>query len=197
MANKLKSDKKKVKPVEQQELKTEKEETVEVKELLKDERTHKIAGSVLLLLAALLFIAFTSYLFTWQEDQDKVFKPGYGLLWGNAEKVNNLLGTFGAFIAHFFIYKGFGVAAYLICTFFFIIGINLLFGKKVFSVAKNIKYVVAGLLILSVAASVIMGSGGAKEFAWGGAVGDMIKNWMYQRIGKVGTLGVLGVAILA
>jgi DNA segregation ATPase FtsK/SpoIIIE, S-DNA-T family len=195
MANKLKSDKKKT--VEKQELKTEKEETVEVKQLLKDERTHKIAGSILLLLAALLFIAFTSYLFTWQEDQDKVFKPGYGLLWGNGDKVSNLLGTFGAFISHFFIYKGFGIAAYLICTFFFIIGINLLFGKKVFSVAKNIKYVIVGLLILSVAASVIMGSGGANEFAWGGAVGDMVKNWMYQRIGKVGTLGVLGVAILA
>jgi DNA segregation ATPase FtsK/SpoIIIE, S-DNA-T family len=195
MANKLKSDKKKT--VEKQELKTEKEETVEVKQLLKDERTHKIAGSILLLLAALLFIAFTSYLFTWQEDQDKVFRPGYGLLWGNGEKVSNLLGTFGAFISHFFIYKGFGIAAYLICTFFFIIGINLLFGKKIFSVAKNIKYVIVGLLIMSVAASVIMGSGGANEFAWGGAVGDMVKNWMYQRIGKVGTLGVLGVAILA
>jgi DNA segregation ATPase FtsK/SpoIIIE, S-DNA-T family len=84
MANKLKSDKKKT--VEKQELKTEKEETVEVKQLLKDERTHKIAGSILLLLAALLFIAFTSYLFTWQEDQDKVFRPGYGLLCGAMAK---------------------------------------------------------------------------------------------------------------
>jgi S-DNA-T family DNA segregation ATPase FtsK/SpoIIIE len=42
-------------------LKQEKEETVEVKELLKDERTHKIAGSICLLLAILFFIAFTSY----------------------------------------------------------------------------------------------------------------------------------------
>jgi DNA segregation ATPase FtsK/SpoIIIE, S-DNA-T family len=195
MADKVKTGKKKT--VAKEELKTEKEETVEVRQLLKDERTHKIAGSISLLLAALLFIAFTSYLFTWQEDQDKVFRPGYGLLWGTGEKVSNLLGTFGAFISHFFIYKGFGIAAYLICTFFFIVGINLMFGKKVFSVVKNIKYVIAGLLVMSVAASVIMGPGGANEFAWGGAVGDMIKNWMYQRIGQVGTLGVLGVAVLA
>jgi DNA segregation ATPase FtsK/SpoIIIE, S-DNA-T family len=195
MADKLKPGKKKT--VGKEELKTEKEETVEVRQLLKDERTHKIAGSICLLLAALLFIAFSSYLFTWQEDQDKVFRPGYGLLWGNGEKVSNLLGSFGAFISHFFIYKGFGIASYLVCTFFFIVGVNLLFGKKVFSVVKNIKYVLVGLLVLSVAASVIMGSGGAKEFAWGGAVGDMIKNWMYQRIGQVGTLGVLGVAVLA
>ena len=33
-----------------------------------------------ILLALLFFIAFTSYLFTWDEDQDMVFKDGYKLL---------------------------------------------------------------------------------------------------------------------
>ena len=67
MANKLKSSKNKA--AEPGDLKQEKEETVQVKQLLKDERTHKIAGSIFLLLAFLFFIAFTSYLFTWGEDQ--------------------------------------------------------------------------------------------------------------------------------
>lgn len=192
MANKLKAAKPKA--AEKEVLKTEKEESVEVQQLLKDERTHKIAGSVLLLIAVLLFTAFTSYLFTWNEDQDKVFLHGYRLLWGgDGAKVNNMLGTSGAFMAHFFFYKGFGIASYLICTFFFIIGINLMFGKKVFSVSRNIKYVIAGLLILSVAASVVMGN---HAFPWGGAVGDMVRNWMYLHIGKTGTLGVLAVAVL-
>lgn len=192
MANKLKAAKPKAAAKEV--MKTEKEESVEVQQLLKDERTHKIAGSVLLLIAVLLFAAFTSYLFTWNEDQDKVFSHGYRLLWGgDGAKVNNLLGTSGAFMAHFFFYKGFGIASYLICTFFFIIGINLMFGKKVFSVSRNIKYVIAGLLILSVAASVVMGN---HAFPWGGAVGDMVRNWMYLHIGKTGTLGVLAVAVL-
>lgn len=196
MANKLKSGKTKAaaKAVEKDTLKTEKEETVEVKQLLKDERTHKITGIVFLLIAALLFIAFTSYLFTWDTDQDKVFKHGLRLLWGTGDKVNNLLGTFGAYIAHFFIYKGFGIASYLVCTFFFIIGINLLFGKKIFSIIKNLKYVVIGLVILSVTASVALGGG---EFPWGGSVGDMLKDWLYLHIGQVGTLGVLVVAVLA
>jgi S-DNA-T family DNA segregation ATPase FtsK/SpoIIIE len=69
--------------------------------LLKDERTHKIAGSIFLLFSILLFVAFTSYLFTWQDDQDKVFQLGKKLLWGTDVRVTNLLGTFGAFIAHF------------------------------------------------------------------------------------------------
>lgn len=191
MANKLKSAKAKAAAPEQ--LKQEKEETVEVKQLLKDERTHKIAGSIFLLISILLFIAFTSYLFTWEDDQDKVFQHGYRLLLGTDAKVSNLLGTFGAYIAHLFIFKGFGIASYLICSFFFVIGINLFFGKKVFSVARNIKYLIVGLPLISIAASVI---GGGAAFPWGGAVGDMVKEWMYRVIGEVGTIGVLAVGVL-
>ena len=47
-----------------------------VVDLVKDERTTKIAGAINLLITIFLFIAFTSYLFTWQEDQDKVHQFG-------------------------------------------------------------------------------------------------------------------------
>jgi DNA segregation ATPase FtsK/SpoIIIE, S-DNA-T family len=102
---------KKAKPAKEEKknagvLKQDSEPTLEVKQLLKDERTHKIAGTVFLLIAFLLFIAFTSYLFTWDEDQDEVFKAGSNLFWGTDVKVSNLLGTLGAFLSHFFIYKG-------------------------------------------------------------------------------------------
>jgi S-DNA-T family DNA segregation ATPase FtsK/SpoIIIE len=175
-------------------LKQETEPNIEVKQLLKDERTHKITGAVLILIALLLFIAFTSYLFTWEEDQDKVFKAGSNLFWGTDVKVNNLLGTLGAYLSHFFIYKGFGVASYLICSFFFIVGVNLFFGKKIFSVARNVKYLITGLVVLSVAFAVVFDG---KEFPWGGAVGKLVKDWMYQVVGQVGTLGVLAVAVLS
>lgn len=99
MANKVKSGKPNIKASEN--LKQEKIETVQVQQLLKDERTHKIAGSFTILLAILFFIAFTSYLFTWDQDQDKVFKEGYKLLLGTDTQVANLMGTFGAFISHF------------------------------------------------------------------------------------------------
>jgi S-DNA-T family DNA segregation ATPase FtsK/SpoIIIE len=174
-------------------LKAETEEKVVVKQLLKDERTHKIMGTILLLMAFLFFIAFTSYLFTWQEDQDKVFLHGYKLLLGTDAKVSNLLGTFGAFISHFFIYKGFGIASYFLCSFFFVSGSNLFFGKKIFSVRRNIKYVITGLIIVSASTAVLMNG---KVFPWGGAVGNMLRDWMYKTIGEVGTLAVLAVSIL-
>ena len=189
MANKLKSSK--TKSVDPDQLKPEKEETVKVKQLLKDERTHKIAGSILLLFAFLFFIAFTSYLFTWGEDQDKF---SYRMLLANDIKVQNLLGTFGAFISEIFIRHGFGIASYLICGTFFVLGINLFFGKKVFSILRNIKYLVLGLPVISVTAAVIFNG---MPFPWGGAVGDMTRDWMYKTIGQVGTIGILVVAVLA
>lgn len=192
MAKKVKPAKKD--PKDTGALKQDSEPTIEVKQLLKDERTHKITGTIFLLIAFLLFIAFTSYLFTWEEDQDKVFKAGSSLFWGTDVKVNNLLGTLGAYLSHFFIYKGFGVASFLFCSFFFVVGVNLFFGRKIFSVVKNIKYLITGLVILSVAFAVVFSG---KAFPWGGAVGKMAKDWMYNVIGQIGTLAVLAVAVLS
>ncbi len=189
MASKSKPVKSKAAKPEQ--LKQEKEETVAVKQLLRDERTHKITGSILLLIAILLFVAFTSFLFTWAEDQDKF---SYRMLLANDIKVQNLLGTFGAFISEVFIRKGFGIASYLVCTLFFVVGVNLFFGKKVFSISRNIKYLIVGLPVLSVAAAVIFNR---QPFPWGGAAGDMIREWLYKMIGQVGTVGVLVVAVLS
>lgn len=192
MAKKVKSTKSKTTGAEV--FKKDATQTVEVKELLKDERTHKIAGAIFLLIALLLFFAFTSYLFTWEEDQDKVLGTGSSLFWGTNVQVSNLLGTLGAFLSHFFIFRGFGVASYFICSFFFVIGMNLFFGKKIFSVIKNIKYMVLGLIILSVAFAELFDG---NAFAWGGAVGKIVKQWLNITIGHVGTLAVLLVAVLS
>ncbi len=192
MANKLK--KKKSQQPNPDKLKPEKEESVEVKQLVKDERTHKIAGTICLVLALFLFIAFISYLFTWQEDQDKVLKGGVSFLFGDDIKVANLLGRLGAWAAHLFIYNGFGLASFLICSFFFVFGANLLFGRKLFSVRRNFRYVLAGLLFFSVAFAFVSPS---NTFPWGGAVGDLINEWLQRFLGWVGTAVVLSVAGLA
>ena len=54
MANKLKS--KKSQAPDPDKLKPEKEEQVKVKQLVKDERTYKILGTVFLLISIFLFI---------------------------------------------------------------------------------------------------------------------------------------------
>ena len=192
MANKLK--KKKSQQPDPDKLKPEKEESVQVKQLVKDERTHKIAGTVCLVLALFLFIAFISYLFTWQQDQDKVLKGGFSFLFGDDVKVDNLLGRLGAWTAHFFVYNGFGLASFLICSFFFVFGTNLLFGRRIFSIKRNLRYVLAGLLFFSVAFAFVSPS---NTFPWGGAVGDLVNEWLQRFLGWVGTAVLLSVAGLA
>ena len=155
-----------------------------MQEIVKDERTFKIAGTVSLLLSLFLFVAFTSYLFTWQEDQDKVHKLGVRIFSTDDIKVNNLLGVLGAFTAHFFIFKGFGIASYLLCTFFFVLGVNLLFGRKVFSLKRNLKYVLVGLLVLCVCFAFIFRN---SDFGWGGGGGQLVNAWLIKWIGNVGT----------
>ena len=189
MANKVKSAKSKAS--DEETLQSDIEEKVAVKQLLQDERTHKIAGAIFLLFAFLLFIAFSSYLFTWDEDQDKF---SYRMLLANDIKVQNLLGTLGAFLAEIFIRHGFGIASYLFCTTFFVVGVNLFFEKKVFSFRRNLKYLIVGLPILSVAASVIMSG---NQFPFGGSAGDASKEWLFMRIGQIGTVALLSVSLLA
>lgn len=176
------------------ELRQEQEETVTVKQLVKDERTHKITGSVFILIALLLFISFTSYLFTWQEDQDKVLKNAGNYLLSDDATASNLLGRAGAWIAHLFFYRSFGVASYLFCTLFFVVGINLLFGKKVFSIARNLKYLIAGLIVLPVSFAFFLKS---QAFPWGGAIGNYSAGWLNGFIGATGTGFLLAVAALS
>jgi len=191
MANPKKS--KKSKKTAADKLKPEKEARVTAKQLVKDERTHKITGAVFLLLALFLFIAFTSFLFTWQDDQDKVFH-GASILWSRTVKASNLLGNVGALVSYEFFFNGFGLASYLFCSFFFIVGVNLLFAKKVFSLSRNLRYVLAGLLFFSVGLAFITHGSG---FAWGGAVGNMVSDWLTRSIGWIGTAALLLVAGLA
>jgi S-DNA-T family DNA segregation ATPase FtsK/SpoIIIE len=174
-------------------LRSDKESRVSAKELVKDERTHKITGAVFLLLALFLFIAFTSFLFTWQDDQDKV-QHGISMLWSRSTKTANLLGNLGALISYEFFFNGFGLASYLFCSFFFIVGVNLLFARRIFSISRNIRYVLSGLFYFSVALAFFTSGSG---FAWGGAVGSMMSDWLTHAIGWIGTAALLLVAGLA
>ena len=126
----------------------EKEDKIDLKAIARDERTWKIVGAFSLLLSVFLFISFFSYLFTWKQDQ-AIAQQGFSALLDSGKKVSNLLGTFGAVISHLFIFNGFGLAAFLICTFVFVVRVNLLMRRKVFSIWKNLKYVTVGLLVLS------------------------------------------------
>ena len=185
-------------------MRTDKNEKIEVKKLIRDERSHKIAGTFLILISVLLFVAFTSYLFTWQQDQSKVLQGASILLPGFDGHIANTLGAAGAYFSDLFFRSGFGIASYLFCLFFLVVGVNLIAPRKIFSVSRNLRYVLAGLIVVSVCASFLMHTPNAApvsaanpEFFWGGKVGDMINEWLQQIIGYAGTALLLIVALFS
>ena len=170
---------------------SDREENLDFRTLAKDERTWKIIGTISLLISIFLFIAFISYLFTWREDQSQARKGIEFLFEDNDDnKVSNLLGRLGAFTSHNLIYNGFGLASFLFCTFFFVIGINLLFNRRVFSIWRNLKYVTFGLMIASISLAFLF-PGVANSFPWGGEVGNMISSWLVNFLGTIGTACLL------
>ncbi|MES2418964.1 MAG: DNA translocase FtsK [Bacteroidota bacterium] len=130
---------------------------------LKNGRLVKIIGLFFVIISIYFLVAFTSYLFTWQEDQSYVIDANGG--WSNLFKtvdelkdngvtgpvVQNWLGKIGALLAHQFIYEWFGIASFLFVFVFFVIGYRLLFKVKIFAIEKVLGYSFFFLLFISLA----------------------------------------------
>ncbi|MGB0950280.1 MAG: DNA translocase FtsK 4TM domain-containing protein, partial [Marinirhabdus sp.] len=65
-----------------------------------------VFGGFFILLGIALLASFTSYFFTWQEDQSEVG------LFSRGVETKNWLSTFGSNTAHFFVYRGFGLTSF-------------------------------------------------------------------------------------
>jgi DNA segregation ATPase FtsK/SpoIIIE, S-DNA-T family len=162
----------------------EKEEQVNLEGFTKDERFQKLIGLLCLVISLFLFISFASYLFTWRNDQSEVMQHGFKYLFlENTKIAANILGRFGAVISHFLMYNTFGIASFLFVSFFFILGINLLFEHRFFSLKKNIKIIIIGCVSISILLAYLFQSN--PQF-WGGAFGHNISSWLINFIGYVG-----------
>jgi S-DNA-T family DNA segregation ATPase FtsK/SpoIIIE len=113
-----------------------------------NDRLVKIFGLFLLLLAVYFTVAFSSYLFTWEEDQSYVIDVNGG--WSNLFKtstelksngvlnpdIQNWAGKLGALLSHQFIYEWFGIASFIFIFIFTVLGYRFLFKVKLFSISK-------------------------------------------------------------
>ncbi len=159
---------------------------------LKDERLHRVIGLSLLLLSIYFLVAFTSFLFTWKADQDKVMGSWLHLFLRNDEiatiptsvKVDNWLGKFGAVISHLFIHKGFGVASYFFVAFSFLAGFKIVFKTSLIPLRKFFKRSVFIMLWISVALGYVFS---ANYFYLGGTFGYQTSIWLNSLIGFIGT----------
>jgi len=98
-------------------------------EFLKDKRLHLVVGSFLMLFSFCLVIAFTSYLFTIDNDQSIVESLFSSSIAESGKNVRNWLGLTGAVISYFFIFKWFGIASFLFIPLMFFAGYRIVFGQ--------------------------------------------------------------------
>ena len=68
-----------------------------------------LLGFVLLFISIILIISFVSYFFNWKVDQSNISE-----ILDRSVKAENYLGKIGASLSHFFIYKMFGIASFII-----------------------------------------------------------------------------------
>jgi len=201
-------DEPKAKPASKQRISGEPTEVLP-KFKLNDDRSIKIVGLFFLIVSLYFMVAFTSYLFTWKDDQSYVMDANGG--WSNLWKtqleltkmgldqpvVQNWLGKFGALLSHQFIYEWFGVASFLFIGVFFIIGYRMLFKIKVFSIPKTIAYSFFLLLFISVSLAFFHAFIIDYPHYLEGEFGFWTNRLLQAQIGNAGIAGLLAFAGLS
>ena len=91
----------------------------------RDERLRFGLGFLLFVLGVLMVIAFTSYFSTGEADQSLVTSLQPGEVENTTHSFQNICGSIGAIVSHFFISRCFGIAAYAIPLFIILIGLKL------------------------------------------------------------------------
>jgi S-DNA-T family DNA segregation ATPase FtsK/SpoIIIE len=175
---------------------------------LQDGRFVKILGLFFVVLSLYFLIAFTSYLFTWQEDQSYVIDAngGWGNLFRTAEElkvskaapmVQNWLGKFGALLSHQFIYEWFGIASFLFVLVFFVIGYRLLFKVKIFGLEKTFGYSLFFLLFISLSLGFGHAFFGDAPHYLEGEFGFWTNQLLTAQIGVAGVAGLIAFLALS
>jgi DNA segregation ATPase FtsK/SpoIIIE, S-DNA-T family len=143
-------------------------------------RQHKmLLGSLIVLFSVAMLVAFISFYIHGQEDQSAV-----NAITDRKETVNNWLGKFGAFLADFFVYKGFGAASFLFVRLFFLTGAFLFLDISL----KKLKSIWFWDLFVIVILSVLFGFFANSLPELGGTIGYEMNLFSQDYIGKTGTL---------
>ncbi|WP_438988464.1 DNA translocase FtsK 4TM domain-containing protein [Polaribacter sp.] len=149
---------------------------------LKTKQAKTIIAVFLMSFAIFLCIAFISFFFNWQEDQSTLTK-----LTDKAVKSKNLLGKIGASLSHFFIYKSFGIASFIIAFQIFLTGLYILFQKKLSKIVISWNWALIAMLWLSVT----LGFFNTKLALLAGIVGFEMNEYLQTFIGQTGLAIVL------
>lgn len=140
-----------------------------------------VLGCLLVLFSIALLVAFISFYVNgqWQTDQSAVSQLG-----DRDEVVQNWLGKFGAFLADLIVYRGFGLASFIIVRLFFLTGLFLALELS----TKKLKNTWFWDLFAIIVVSILFGFFATSAPELGGTIGYELNLFLQDYIGKTGTL---------
>ena len=136
-----------------------------------------LLGFILLFISIILTISFISYLLNWKVDQSNVSE-----ILDRSVKTENYLGKIGTSLGHFFIYKLFGIASFLIPIILFITSYYLLLEKKLFQLIGNWTWAIIYMLWISAFTGYVQDI----TYIPSGIVGYEINMFLTDYIGNIG-----------
>ena len=146
-------------------------------------KQHKVViGFLLLLFSIALLVAFSSYFINGQADQSIL-----NSITDRSQVAQNWLGKMGAYLADLFIYKGFGVASFILVILIFLTGTFMIMDLPMRKLKSTWFWNVYGIIVLSI----IFGFFFTTLPELGGTIGFEMNLFFQDYIGKTGTLLVL------
>ncbi len=163
-------------------------------QFFKDEKFKITFGSFLILLAIYMVLAFISYFFNWQTDQDFTWAKIFS---GPDIIVENHAGKIGAWMSALLLNRWFGLASFSIPVYLILLGIKML-GIEIQATRKIIFNLTIATILFSVLLSFtfpskvsFLGSGP------GGAHGFFLNQWLRSTLGTAGTAFLLIILFLS
>ncbi|TAE20950.1 MAG: DNA translocase FtsK [Cytophagales bacterium] len=160
---------------------------------LTDRRSTLTLGAFMMLVGLGLLVAFVSYLFNGNDDQSVVDAALDASVRTNGAEAKNWVGLLGAYIAHTFIFRWFGIGALGLPVIVFLAGYRLTFGRDFVPLARTTQAIVFGMFWVSLFTGyfVLATDSVAEGSVWCGGIGYEV-NALLQGLLGWGSLAVIG-----
>ncbi len=154
----------------------------------KSKQTHLVFGVFLVLFSIFLLISFVSFLLHWKIDQSQL-----GSFTDRVVETKNWLGKIGAKISHFSIYRGFGLASFIVPVLLFFTGIFTLFDLPFKPLRKSWFWGVIIMIWLTLALGFFLPT----HPLYSGVIGFELNDFLSDFLGRIGVFLILIFTLLA
>ncbi len=152
------------------------------------ERVRISFGLVILVIWVLFALSMVSFLFTGAADQSKLDLNFWTLLGNEHVKFQNWTGKIGAYVSNLFVNRGFGLGAFFLLYYIFMLGSKLI-GMNEANLRKVLFHSLLGMVWSSLFFGFFFVNGYEDSFLFlGGAHGYYMGEWISAAIGNVGTV---------